>query len=776
MTNSYKSRMRLHPVNPAEAVIAAFFDPGLSPEAEWVMTPAPGTRNLRRSHSYTVAFAWDASGGSGRVATWAWQGVLDVGDYNGFFLQGAFPTHVTAVLHACLNGEWREVARGQGRNHNADYPGAFTGRRLTGLRLELRSASSGAGAFSSYYLGVYHQTRLDDWLRFEQAAVYPPDWPEFIKPEAEWGELAPGFGLHFDGADLEALRAKIARAPYRELADVLRARAYATLDQTPERNIRQYLPTGVSPYAYSARDRDRGEPPGPSMELCAFFGIIDNDPKLVRMALRCAIAMVHARHWAEGFVEHDFPGSAMNWRSFYQAWAAGPFANTFDWLRGALTPHAVETFCHSLYFKALAPITYDFCRYDYIYHCNQAVIFSVGRMPALLALNAHWPRVGWQIEQAKRDLDETVARILQPDGSHGEGPFYYNAIMGYIVGSYLLLARHMKVPVASLLPPGIAHSADYFGLYAATSGAGAILPVSDGHSSQLNTDWLALLARVTEEPRWNGLLADCLSADPAARVDHFSNQVIPLTTLHTLIYGPDDLSRRASMVPGFRIHPGAGQATSLRETSHGPVRLHLCGASPAEAHSHGDKGAILLEAFGEMLLCDRGMTVYGDPMGELLTRSCMHNLVTPKAADGTNMDQINPCPVAACPKGKGDATSVHLTIDASAAWDPAIVTSTVREVISKEPLLFTLVDEIELSESRPVVFHLHSHHPVSISGNQATFNAQKSCLKVTWEWAGDVVIAAIDLHDGAYQPVYHLAVDSATAKNHHLVTKLEIII
>lgn len=29
------SHMRFHPVNPAEPVIAVFFDPALSPESEW---------------------------------------------------------------------------------------------------------------------------------------------------------------------------------------------------------------------------------------------------------------------------------------------------------------------------------------------------------------------------------------------------------------------------------------------------------------------------------------------------------------------------------------------------------------------------------------------------------------------------------------------------------------------------------------------------------------------------------------------------------------------
>ena len=44
---------RLHPGNPAEAVIAPFFDRALSPEDEWLLEPAPGTVGLVRHHLVT---------------------------------------------------------------------------------------------------------------------------------------------------------------------------------------------------------------------------------------------------------------------------------------------------------------------------------------------------------------------------------------------------------------------------------------------------------------------------------------------------------------------------------------------------------------------------------------------------------------------------------------------------------------------------------------------------------------------------------------------------
>ncbi len=118
---------------------------------------------------------------------------------------------------------------------------------------------------------MQHSARLADWLAYEQPTVYPTDWPEFIKPEAEWGELAPEIGLYFGADELPGLRQKLAQEPYQALADVLRQQARSYLSREPEREIRSYAACGTSPFAYSARARDRGLPLREPMELCAFL-------------------------------------------------------------------------------------------------------------------------------------------------------------------------------------------------------------------------------------------------------------------------------------------------------------------------------------------------------------------------------------------------------------------------------------------------------------------------------------------------------------------------
>ncbi len=337
--------MRIHPVNPAEAVIAPFFDPGLSHQDEWTLQGPATTRNLRLGRGYTTMISWDAAEPGQPAFTWSWRGRLDISAYDGLFMQAAFPSSVTMRFRACVDGQWQLVCQARGCDTHDDYIGPFQGGMLEGIEIACIPDTCLAGAFGTYYIGVHHEQRLRDWLAYENPTVYPSDWPEFIKPEAEWGELQPELNLFFDSNELEALRAKIAQPPYRDFADALRRQTYTFLQREPEKEIRQYMLCGLQPYAYSSRARDRGYPFWRPMQQCAFFGLVDRNPALVRMAARYLISQCHFRHWSEGFVEHDFPGSAMNWRSFYQTTAVMAMTAAMDWI---LRRHSIQVFADRL--------------------------------------------------------------------------------------------------------------------------------------------------------------------------------------------------------------------------------------------------------------------------------------------------------------------------------------------------------------------------------------------------------------------------------------------
>jgi hypothetical protein len=590
--------MRLHPINPAESVFAPFFDPGLDAEAGWTAVPGVGTRGFRKARGYTTMFHWDEAIPGIPAFGWEWHGTLDLTGFDGLFLQAAFPATVTLRLHVTVAGGSHLVVDEPGCDTHEDYTGRLPGPVVTALRIELVPSTNRAGAFSIYYIGAHNDRKLADWTAFESPTTYPPKWSGFIRPASQWSDktYAPDFGMMFSADELESLRAKMSKHPYSTYAAKLRERARRSLSDSPERRIRHYAPCGEQPFAYSARSRDRGEPFWAKMELSAFFGLVDHDPELVTMAARYALSLAHCDLWSEGFVEHDFRGSAMNWRAFYQNYAALALSNTLDWIGFALTDHAKEVIRHSLFFKALTPLKHDFHRYEYIYHMNQAVVFSYGRIASDLALAAGWPRLGDEIESARKDLDESAHEIVHADGGYGEGPGYYSAVLYFLFGSYLLLARRLGTDAATMVPPGAHRCADYLGAFIATSGEGRRLAISDGGTGALQTDWLAMAAAVTKDERWNGLFESMLESSLKVQLDSPMFRHGLGTSVRTLIYGPADLSKRRELVPVFTIHAGTGHATSRRDTASGAIRLHLCGSSADEGHSHGDKGAIILAA------------------------------------------------------------------------------------------------------------------------------------------------------------------------------------
>ena len=526
--------------------------------------------------------------------------------------------------------------------------------------------------------------------------------------------------------------------------------------------------------SFSSRGRDRGFSLWRPMEQCAFFGLLDDDADLTRMALRCAIALAHTDKWGESLTQHDFRGSCREWRSFRETMTCIAYTAAMDWGGGALTSYGQDVLCHSLYLKGLTPIKYDFARYEYIFKMNQAAIFSSGRIASLLVLRQSYPRLDWELQQAYRDLDETMRCIISPDGSYGEGPGYYAGMAYYALLSYMLWSRQQGVPADQIVAPGMLKSADCLGLYVATAPPTNLLWLSDGPRPGLQTDWLAMFAAITGDGRWKGLLRDCVTSKDMDQMTRAMGSEWSATSVRTLIFGPEDLSDCRPMVPVFAIQPGSGHATSLRQTPHGPVRLHLCGSSSTEGHSHQDKGAIVLEAFGEELLIDRGITYYSDPMTQILKIARLHNLAAPTDDQCQDLQQINPCPAAVCPTGSGDGQSLHLTVDAAPAWGDS-VRRVVRTIDSPDPLHFTITDELELPAPGAVTFHLHSRFPLSVSGNTATFQAHKSALRVRWDWAGEAVHAGEELCDGAHTPVNHLAVRAAPATRHVLLTHLEIV-
>ena len=764
--------MRLHPINPAEGIIAPFFDPGFNTLDEWKITPSPFSSKFEKMHGYTTTVAWDSAEPDREIFTMSWEGSFDVSGYDGLFVQASFPNWVKMIFMAKADGVWQDITSSRGADGNEDYMGGFKGKMLEGIKLVFISDIKAGGGFNTYYLGVYNTRRLEDWLEYENPTCYDEKWADFLlPPDSEaWTKLTPGIGMFFDSGDIEKIRAKLNKPPYKESTDILRLEAKSYTGRSPEKQIRTYLPVGEAPRGYSARSRDRDVPFARIIELCGFFGLIDDDKELKLTAARHAISALHMKHWCEGFVENDFPGSAMNWRSFFQNILSLSMTQFYDWYYDVLTPHAKEVMSHALFFKALAPLKHDLARYEYMYSMNQAAVFSAGRIACAYAISKLWPRMGYEIDQAQKDLNETMNNVVFEDGGYGEGPNYFNGAMFYTLISYILLSRYYKRDVGDIIPLRLYKCIDYYSLYL-SSIPGGQLSLSDGGGG-VNASVAAMFAYITQDDRWNKLLYDAITRP----------QPFGITTCESfsLIYGADIEFSDVRLIPVFAINENTGHAVSMRRAGAGPVLFHFCGSSKNEGHSHQDKGSFILEAFGKEVFIDRGITkAYNDPLTGTMKIAKFHNTFTYLDEDGVDAQQFDPAPWM-CPSGKGDANSFELTMDVTGAWkkieeEHGRVLSLCRTIVSPDPFNFVITDNVRFSKESVGVFNLNTFIEPIVTEHQATYLFDGFSTTVAWDWDAVILHAGVELCNGEHKPVYRLAIGTKNVTTHSGNVHIRII-
>ena len=163
--------MRMHPINPAETVIAPFFDKDLFNPAEWSLKESEYVENLSTCWLYNASISWDKAQAQKEIATWQWAGKLDVSGYDGFFLQASISSWVILEFSVKVDGLWQMISTKRGCGAHEEYEGDFKGNNLEGIKLTFISLSDTAGAFNSYYLGVYNKKKLKDWLDYENPQI-----------------------------------------------------------------------------------------------------------------------------------------------------------------------------------------------------------------------------------------------------------------------------------------------------------------------------------------------------------------------------------------------------------------------------------------------------------------------------------------------------------------------------------------------------------------------------------------------------------------------------
>ncbi|MBI2192430.1 MAG: heparinase II/III family protein [Planctomycetes bacterium] len=751
------------PINEAEAVFQRFFDPYRCDIDQWGFRsdPLAGSRAYQQFHASVIE--WET--GCGLVGFLAKDLEVDAGGYDRLILCCTLPTTTRVAVRAVVDGRERVVIDGvPGENNSAEISGPVGGRFIHRIAIELTDTGGQPGNVQLFWLGLASDTRLR--AMSERPNPYRGSWDDLLVPRGKEGPLEPALGLFFDGSDLDRLRQRLSRRPYRTVLDRWRAQVKDYAAKEPWRGVGVW-PNHPKPRCYRFRSPEHIDLL--AMRLCAFVGLIDNDPELCRTALDHALALAHCDKWQPEFLA-TIAGSAWEQRAFYEYRYAQGAIYAWDWAGACLTPAGRHVLAQAISTKALPWILQTLMRHPYVRGCNQGAYFAWGAILCELALARLYPHATELLDAAVKALDETVNRYFGPDGGAFEGPGYVSSTVGHALAAYALVARHRRVGLETVAPPVLKQVPRYLAAMASTvAPIGAAIPVADGGGAgvSLYPDGFGLLATLTGDESVRALLAGILEEEECR--DYTSTPGI----LMSLIFGPDELPAPAVRPPIFHRLEHTGLLCSCRMTKEGPVRLQLVGGPAHSGHTHEDRGSFILEAFGEEIAIDRGQMGYEDPRCLTIKSACYHNLLIPETRDRRPARQINPCPAATIPDGSGNEKILRCSIDVSPAWGVA-VQRCVRRIESDRPELFIVIDEADLPEAGRVAFHLHSRFPWTQTGRTWITCGRRARLSVTPDWQAEEASAGEDFIDGAKLPVYHLILVTPASERHLLRTRMEL--
>jgi hypothetical protein len=683
---------------------------------------------------------------------------MDLLDHDVMLLHVSAPNTVRLTLEARIGQHWQVVFHQiRGTDQCDEFSGPITPGILRELRLTLCADSPAAAHVGLTFIMVHQAGRLEHMLA--KPSPYTPDWPGKLHPAAP-DEMRPITHLFFDDKGLEALRVKAEHKSWAPVLERFRESAHHLHEWNPETEICEDAPGNHGPrYVRPRNIKHRGLR---DVTLAAFISLLDRDPELARIVCRAVMSACHWPHWSWSFMNR-FPGSAWNTRCFAEAGVANVCSVALDWAGAALTPHGREVVCHNLWMKGLAPIELDFQNRAYIRTMNQGIVFSQGRILATLSLMRCWPHAGEMLPVMERDLKEMIEAYVLPDGGTDEGIGYWFYTFNTILPVMAALARREGVTLRDYLPPVLRIASDFLQTLLSTTGEiGTGIPIGDAHTGALGATPFLLLGAAGDSAA--GALGATMAASSPERCGVFD-----------FIYGPEERAPVPIVFKPFLRLSQCGYLASRRPDSQFcEVKFLLVGGKINASHAHQDRGSFVLEAGGDILAMDRGVTHYGHPATGLMKRAHLHNVLIPVRTDGMFAQQLQPFSYAVIPEGRGDAQTLEASVDCTAAW-PDDFKQSVRSVESPDPRSFLIRDRVECLRQQAVEFRLHSAHPIRQDGNHLRVVGPHATLCIRPEWDLTTVDVAQEGLDEHGQPVWRLALRSQAAVAHDLLTHLTLL-
>lgn len=364
-------------------------------------------------------------------------------------------------------------------------------------------------------------------------------------------------------------------------------------------------------------------------------------------------------------------------------------------------------------------------------------------------LESKWPRFGTlTVDSAYASMNNVLDIYIQPDGGVHEGIGYLCQTMNATLWAMIAYGRARGKDWKDEVRRRFGHVERYV---AAMSGMhpGKAIPAGDCRVEWFGGDALPIMADLCPDSAFSYILGNCLTG---GWVHELTGTLSKSGGLIGMVYGPDKIQASRCVVPSFDLLQQSGKVTLTTGGGDAPLtRLWISSCAQGATHAHRDLGQFVLEVDSEPVFIDRGMVQYWHIEAHFLSRSWLHNVLTPIADDGSfpsqNLPKDNRLIFVSEDRKKID-------VPGNKVWDDYMEHYERRFVMDNQTT-FSVIDDFVQRKNGRVAFHLHSAMEFQIYGQRAVLQNEGYSVEVVFPWAETVECRQV-LVDLCQRPMFHL--------------------
>ncbi len=596
---------KIYKMNVAEGIFFAAFDRNICDDGQI------------RIDEGRMERIWDALafyGGHG--FTIHWKGEVELGAYDHFEGFLTLPAEAVMTVTGVVNGqEELLVPSARGDVNPVELKGKFSahgqGAVLTDLYFKMESPNP-VNVVLVRWLGLLC-SKLE-----AQAEAEVPVWQDAWEQEIchdRVGNLEKNLVLGQEEGEL--LKEQVAGDE--KLKAFFRTRAEEGMAIDCRAIMREYAPIGDYRFV-RIKDRGRAVVEGPIQNL-AIAGWLLEEPRYSSQAARLILALI-AMKWCEGPI-CDLEGSSFHHVCFREDHLLTEVVLAMGFLGGVYSSGAEKRIADKIE-EAWKVIHGKNSEPGYRNFMNQGIVGRRGEMLGALYLQKEKGGFEQVIEDVYRTHTELVNRYLTGEGHCPEGGNYYEYTFTASILLWHTYARYSKKSWKEVVPEVFCRSGRYQeAIMSVNSPTGKRIPINcdSGGDREVSTLLMVFLTLAGGFPEGNNYLtARFEGEEPEQEGNAFDR-------LFYLYYKGQIRLRPYSRSPREEISLPQSGLLTYRD---GGIKLLIAAErNPYTGHFHEDRGMVVLEAEGERLLPDLGITNYANSVHVVMDKQEYHNVACP---------------------------------------------------------------------------------------------------------------------------------------------------